>query len=70
MTDTAFKRAWDAFRESSDFAKAVDPTTLGTSESQRQYLENRLWTAFATGWTNAMDATDQAFQKSRPITLA
>lgn len=47
---TPFKRAMDNFKESDEWHESTDPTTLGATERQRVYLENRLQRAFACGW--------------------
>lgn len=50
MADTPFKKAHDAYVESEKFNGLSDPTTLKAPADQRQYLENRLWSAFSAGW--------------------
>lgn len=41
---TPFSEAWDAYRASERGAKALEGSATG------EYLENRLWHAFAAGW--------------------
>jgi hypothetical protein len=48
---TPYKQAIDAWIETGDYKGAADPATLHAPESYRIYLENRLRTAFAAGWS-------------------
>jgi len=50
MTDTPYKQAIDVFTASDQYKKSSDPTTLGAVVNQRQFLENRLHSAFSAGW--------------------
>jgi hypothetical protein len=50
MMTTPYKKAIDAFIESDDWLVSSEPTTLRAPAEMRQYLENRLKTAFAAGW--------------------
>jgi len=48
--------AWQEWLNSEDGRKAANPETLGTSLSARQYLENRLNSAFQAGIRAAENA--------------
>lgn len=49
MEGTKIVVAWKEWLDSEEGRNASDPTSLGTSLSARQYLENRLNRAFHAG---------------------
>lgn len=53
---TEFKKAMDVWRGTYDWVTGSDPTTIGATEAQRQYLENRMTLAFTAGWNAALIA--------------
>lgn len=55
---TPYKKAIDAFTESEEWQISTDPKTIGASERQRVYIENRMHRAFHAGW-NAREAINE-----------
>lgn len=51
---TPFKKAIDNFTRSDEYRSSIEPSTIGATERQRQYLANRIHRAFTAGWNAAM----------------
>jgi len=62
MTDTPFKKANDNYTGSNVFLGLSDPTTLGASPKQRQFLENRLLSAYRQGWNDRGNSDAEALK--------
>lgn len=45
-----YVKAWNDYTRSESFLKSSEPSTIGASEVQRHFLENRLKHAFDEGW--------------------
>jgi hypothetical protein len=59
---TPYKNALEAFRDSDEWRSCTEPSTIGATSKQRQYLENRLLRAFEKGWDAGYDAARAEFR--------
>jgi hypothetical protein len=57
--DADYVKCWKAFKESEQFRKWTDDSSLNLHPKQKQYLENRILAAFEHGWNMCQAATAQ-----------
>lgn len=56
-----YAKAVQAFIYTDEWKTCTEPSTIGASLTQRQYLENRLLRAFEKGWDAGYDAARAEF---------